>query len=99
VQRLAISGDQHLYRLRDHQGAMDMMAAFIDDSTPREHEIEADKNVPGERCFEANKPPPNAPSFACRIVIDNMYTHVRADTAISAKQKAAAQYVLLAAHR
>jgi hypothetical protein len=96
VQRLAISGGQPLYRLRDHQAAMDMMAAFIADSSAREHEIEADKSVPDERCFEANKPVPNVPSFACRIVFDSFYTHVRADTAISAKQKAAAQYALLA---
>jgi len=98
VDRLAVSGDQHLYRLRDHQAAKDMMAAFIDDSSSREHEIEADKNVPEERCFEANKPAPDAPNFACRIVFNNFYTHVRADTAISAKQKAAAQHVLLAAN-
>jgi hypothetical protein len=98
VDRLAVSGDQHLYRLRDHQAAMDMMAAFIDDSSPREHEIEADKNVPDERCFEANTPVPDARNFACRIVFNNFYTQVRADTAISAKQKAAAQYALLAAN-
>jgi hypothetical protein len=98
VDRLAVSGDQHLYRLHDHQAAMDMMAAFIDDSSPREHEIEADKNVPDERCSEVNKPAPNTPGFACRIVFNNYYTLVSADTAISAKQKAAAQYALLAAN-
>jgi hypothetical protein len=96
VDRIGVTADQHLYRLRDHQAAMDMMAAFIADSSSREHEIEADKNVPDERCFETNNPPPDSPAFACRIVFNNFYTLVRADTAISAKQKAAAQYKLLA---
>jgi hypothetical protein len=75
---------------------MDMMEAFIADSSGREYEIEADKNVPDEHCFETAQPPPNAPAFACRIVFDRFYTLVRGDTAISAKQKAAAQYKLLA---
>jgi hypothetical protein len=96
VDRLAVTGDQHLYRLRDHQAAMDMMAAFIADSSSSEHEIGADKNVPDERCFETNNPPPNSPAFACRIVFNNFYTLVRDNTAISAEQKAAAQYKLLA---
>ena len=98
VDRLAVSGDQHLYRVRDHQAALEMMGAFIADSSPREHEIEADKQVPDERCFETNKPAPDTPGFACRVVFNNFYTLVRADTAINAKQKAAAQYVLLAAN-
>lgn len=97
VDRLAVSADQHLYRLRDHQAALDMMAEFTADSSSREHAIEADPNVPDERCFQANNPAPNTPGFACRIVVDNFYTLVRADTATSAKEKAAAQYVLLAA--
>ena len=96
VDRLGVTADQHLYRVRGHQAAMDMMAAFIADSSAREREIEADKNVPDEHCFETNNPPPNGPAFACRIVFNNFYTLVRADTAISAKQKAAAQYKLLA---
>jgi hypothetical protein len=96
VDRIAVTEDQHLYRLRDHQAAMDMMAAFIADSSTREHEIGADENVPDERCIETNNPPPNGPAFACRIVFNNFYTLVRADTAASAKQKAAAQYKLLA---
>ncbi|MBE1551521.1 hypothetical protein GGC64_005581 [Mycobacterium sp. OAS707] len=96
VDRIGVTAEQHLYRLRDHQAAMDMMEAFIADSSGREHEIEADKNVPDEHCFETAQPPPNAPAFACRIVFDRFYTLVRGDTAISAKQKAAAQYKLLA---
>jgi hypothetical protein len=96
LDRIGVTADQHLYRVRDHQAALDMMGAFIADSSAREHEVEADKNVPDERCFAANNPPPNAPAFACRIVFNNFYTLVRADTAISAKQKAAAQYKLLA---
>jgi hypothetical protein len=96
VDRIGVTADQHLYRVRDHQAAMDTMAAFIADSSAREHEIDADENVPDERCFETNKPPPNGPAFACRIVVNNFYTLVRADTAVSAKQKAAAQYKLLA---
>jgi hypothetical protein len=96
VDRIGVTADQHLYRLRDHQAAMDMMTAFIADSSASEHEIEADKNVPDEHCFETNNPPPNRHPFACRIVFDNFYTLVRADTAVSAKQKAAAQYKLLA---
>jgi hypothetical protein len=96
VDRIGVTADQHLYRVRDHQAAMDMMTAFTADSSAHEHEIEADKNVLDERCFETNSPPPNGLPFACRIVYNNFYTLVRADTAVSAKQKAAAQYKLLA---
>jgi hypothetical protein len=96
VNRIGVTADQHLYRLCDHQAAVDIMVAFVADSSSREHEIEADKNAPDERCFETNNPPPNTPGFACRIVFNNFYTLVRADTAVSAKQKAAAQYKLLA---
>jgi hypothetical protein len=97
VDRLAVSGDQHLYRVRDQKAAADMMASFIADSSAREHEIDADKNVPDEHCFETNKPVPDTPGFACRIIVNNFYTLVRGDSAVSVKQKAAAQYVLLSA--
>lgn len=96
VDRIGVTAEQHLYRSRDHDAAMDMMAAFVADSSSREHEFEADKNIPDERCFETNNPPPDSPAFACRIVFGNFYTLVRADNAVSAKQKAAAQYKLLA---
>jgi hypothetical protein len=46
VNRIGVIGDQHLYRLRDHQAAVDIMVAFVADSSSREHEIEADKNAP-----------------------------------------------------
>jgi hypothetical protein len=98
VDRFAVSGDQHLYRVRDHPAAVDMRDSFIADSSPREHEIDADKNVPDERCFEENKPAPNSPGFSCRVIVKNFYTLVRSDSAASVKQKAAAQYVLLAAN-
>jgi hypothetical protein len=97
VDRLAVSGDQHLYRLRDHQAAVDMMPEFTAEASGREHAIDADPNVPDERCVQANNPVPNATGFACRIIVDNYYTLVRADTASSAEQKAAAQYALRAA--
>jgi hypothetical protein len=96
VDRIGVTADQHLYRVRDHQAAMEMMAAFIADSSAREHEIEGDNYVPDEHCFETNNPPPNGHPVGCRIVFNNFYTLVRADTAVSAKQKAAAQYKLLA---
>lgn len=97
VDRFAVSGDQHLYRLRDHQAALDMFAEFTAESSAREHEIEADPNITDERCFQTNQPATSTPGVACRIVFDKYYTLVRADTAISVKQKAAAQYALLAA--
>jgi hypothetical protein len=97
VDRLAVSGNQNLYRLRDHKAALEILAEFTAEASGREHEIDADPNVPNERCFQANNSPPTAPGFVCRIVFENFYTSQRADTAISAKQKAAAQYVLLAA--
>ena len=96
VDRLAISGLQHLYRLRDHQAALDMSAEFIAENSGREHEIEADANVPNERCFQLDDPPRDVPAFACRIAFDNFYTVVRANTASSVKEMAAAQYALLA---
>jgi hypothetical protein len=99
VDRFAVSGDQHLYRLRDHQAALAMRDEFIAESSGREHPIEADPKVPDERCFQVDNPLPNTPAFACRVIVDSLYTVVRGDTATSAKQKAAAQYVLLAAGR
>jgi hypothetical protein len=96
VDRLAVSGPQNLYRLRDHKAALEMLAEFTAEASGREHEIDADPNVPDERCFQINNSPSNAPGFVCRIVFENFYTSQRADTAISAKQKSAAQYALLA---
>jgi len=95
VDRLAVSGAQNLYRLRDNKSALEMLAEFTAEASGREHEIDADPNVPGERCFQMNNSPSNG--FVCRIVVENFYTSQRADTAISAKQKSAAQYALLAA--
>jgi hypothetical protein len=95
VDRLAVSGDQHLYRVRDRQAALDMLGEFTAQSAGQEHEIEADPNIPDERCFQADNPVPSVPAFMCRVVVDNFYTLVRADTASSAKEKAAAQYALL----
>ena len=95
VQRSAVSGSQDLYRLRDHSAALEMLAEFSAEAAGREHEIDADRNVPNQHCFQANNPPPTLPPYVCRIVFENVYTSLRADTAISAKQKAAAQYALL----
>jgi hypothetical protein len=96
VDRLAVSGDQNLYRLRDQHAALDMLSEFTSDVSGGEHEIDADPNIPDERCFQADKAIENVPGFVCRIVVGNFYTAVRADNATSAKQKAAAQYALLA---
>lgn len=95
VDRLAVSGVQNLYRLRDHKSALELLAEFTAEASGREHEIDADPNVPDERCFQINNAPSNG--FLCRIVFENFYTSLRADTAISAKQKSAAQYAMLAA--
>jgi hypothetical protein len=94
VDRLAVSNAQHLYRLRDHESALEVLAEFTAEASGREHAIDADANVPDERCFQVNSP---SNAFVCRIVFENFYTSVRADTATSAKQKSAAQYALLAA--
>jgi hypothetical protein len=96
VDRLAVSGDQHLYRLRDDQAALEMQSEFIAQFSGGEHEVDADPNVPDERCFQADNPIPQVPEFSCRITFDRYYTVVRADTASSASEKAAAQYALLA---
>jgi len=95
VDRLTVSGAQNLYRLRDHKSALEMLAEFTAEASGREHEIDADPNVPDERCFQVNNSPSNA--FVCRIVFENFYTSLHSDTATSAKQKSAAQYALLAA--
>ena len=95
VDRLAVSGFQNLFRVRDHEAAREMLAEVSAEASDREHEIDADPNVPDERCFQANNPPPNIPPYVCRIVFENFYTSVRAKTADRAKQKAAAQYALL----
>jgi hypothetical protein len=94
VDRSAVSGDQDLYRLRDHKAAKEMLAEFTAEAAGREHEIDADPNVPNEHCFQANNPSPNMPAYVCRVVFENFYTSLRADTAIGAQQKAAAQYAL-----
>ena len=96
VERFAVSGIQHLYRLRDNQAAKDMSAEFIARSSGTEHEIESDPNVPDSRCFQSDAAEANAPGYACRLVFDNVYTVVRADTASSVKEMTAAQYALLA---
>jgi hypothetical protein len=95
VDRMAVSGTQNLYRLRDNKSALEMLAEFTAEASGREHEIDADPNVPDERCFQADNSTANA--FVCRIVFENFYTSLRADTAITAKQKSAAQYAMLAA--
>lgn len=96
VDRFAVSGTQHLYRLRDNQAAKDMSAEFIAQSSGVEHEVEGDPNVPDTRCFQADAPVADVPGYACRLVFDNFYTVVRADTASSVKEMTAAQYALLA---
>jgi hypothetical protein len=96
VDRLAVSGTQRLYLLRDNQAAEEMSAEFITQSSGAEHEIEGDPNVPRSRCFQVGAPAANAPGYTCRLVFDNVYTVVRANTASSVKQMTAAQYALLA---
>ncbi len=96
VDRLAVSGTQHLYLLRDNRAADDMAAEFIAQSSGTEHEIEGDPKVPKSRCFQADAPAANAQAYACRLVFDNVYTVVRANTASSVKEMTAAQYALLA---
>lgn len=96
VDRFAVSGNQHLYRLRDNQAAKDMSAEFIAQSSGAEREIEGDPNVPDSRCFQADAPAADADGYACRLVFDNVYTVVRATTASSVKEMTAAQYALLA---
>lgn len=96
VDRFAVSGTQHLYRLRDNQAAKDMAAEFIAQSSGAEHEIESDLNVPDTRCFQTNAPPAGVTGYTCRMVYDNLYTAIRANTASSVKEMTAAQYVLLA---
>lgn len=96
VDRFAVSGDQHLYHLRDNRAAKDMSAEFLAQSSGTEHEIEGDPNVPDSRCFQSDAPAADAPAYACLLVFDNVYTVVRADTASSMKEMTAAQYALLA---
>jgi hypothetical protein len=96
VDRFAVSGAQHLYRLRDNQAAKDMSAEFIAQFSGAEHEVDGDPNVPDARCFQADAPAEDVPGYACRLVFDNFYTVVRADTASGAKEMTAAQYALLA---
>jgi hypothetical protein len=96
VDRLAVSGTQHLYLLRDNQAADDMAAEFVAQSSGTEHEIEGDPNVPKSRCFQADASASVTPAYACRLVFGNVYTVVRANTASSVKEMTAAQHALLA---
>lgn len=96
VERLAVSGDQRLYRLRDRQAAKDMAAAFTTESAGREHKALGGPKLPDTQCFQAKSSATDTPAFACRLVYDTVYTEVRADTAVAAQEMAAAQYVLLA---
>jgi hypothetical protein len=96
VNRLAVSGTQQLYLLRDSQAAEDMSAEFIAQSSGTEQEIERDPNVPNSQCFQADAAAASAPGYTCRLVFDNTYTTMRANTASSVKQMTAAQYALLA---
>ncbi len=96
VDRLAVSGDQRLYRLPDNRAAREMAAAFIAGSAAGEREIDGDPNLPDTRCFQAVTPSADRPAYVCRLVFDDIYTVVRADTADSVKEMAAAQYALLA---
>jgi hypothetical protein len=96
VDRFAVSGTQHLYRLRDNQAAKDMAAELISQSSGIEQEIESVPNVPDSRCFHSDGPAEDAPGYTCRLVFDNVYTVVRANIASSVKEMTAAQYALLA---
>lgn len=91
VEALAVSGGQHLYRLRDNRAAKDMAAAFGADSTGQGRPIDGDPNLPDTQCHQPDQGAP-----ACRMVVDSFYTEVHADTTSSLAEKAAAQYVLLA---
>lgn len=93
VERLAVSGPQRLYQLRDNQAAKDMSARFSTEAAAVGHEIDGDPNVPDTRCFKADVP---TFGYTCRMVIDNVYTVIRADTESSVKEMTAAQYALLA---
>lgn len=96
VDRFAVSGTQHLYRLRDNQAARDMADEFVARSSGTEHEIDGDPAVPDTRCFQVKTPAAGIPGYTCRMVFDNIYTAIRADTASIVKQMTAAQYALLA---
>lgn len=97
VDLFAVSGNQHLYRLRDNQAAHDMAAEVITSFADVEQEIVGNPNLPNTRCFSEDAPAANLRGYTCRMWVDDVFTVVRADTAESAKQMAAAQYALLAA--
>ena len=96
VEQFAVSGSQHLYKLRDDQAARDMAAEVIAASSDVEQEIAGDPTVPNTRCFHAEATAANLRSYTCRMWFGDIFTVVRADTAPSAIHMAAAQYVLLA---
>jgi hypothetical protein len=95
VDRLAVSGNQQLFRAKDRQAALDMKSEFAAELSGVAQVFEADEAIPDEHCFKMTNAAPGSAAFACQIVHDNMYTLVRSNTATSAKQMAAAQYALL----
>jgi hypothetical protein len=46
--------------------------------------------------FRPTRSAPGVPGYLCRLVFDNVYTVVRANTPSSVKEMSAAQYALLA---
>ncbi len=96
VDRLAVSGNQQLYLLRDKESAKEMAAEFAARADGSEREIDGDPGVPDTRCFQTKAPAAGIPGYTCRMVYDDVYTAIRADTASNVKQMAAAQYALLA---
>jgi hypothetical protein len=98
VERLAVSGNQQLFKAKDHRAALDMLSGFAAELSGKSQQFEADA-IPDEHCFKLTDAAPGSAAFACQIVHDDVYTMLRSDTATSAKQMAAAQYALLVAKK
>ncbi|NEW48061.1 hypothetical protein GV794_16985 [Nocardia cyriacigeorgica] len=91
---IAIADDTYLYRTRDAESA----ATFADTrlASSRWTPIDAPKDVPGVRCGEDSTRSDSDKKFVCIVQYGRYVAQVQSGQPVDVKQRAAAQYALLA---
>ncbi|MFE3446420.1 hypothetical protein ACFXNW_25615 [Nocardia sp. NPDC059180] len=94
VDSISIADETYLWRARDADSA----AKFADTrlKSSRWTPIDAPKDVPGVRCTEDADPSDSDNKYACIVQYDRYVAQVQSGQPIDVKQRAAAQYALLA---
>ncbi|MBF6161204.1 DUF7373 family lipoprotein [Nocardia cyriacigeorgica] len=94
IDRVAIADDTYLWRARDADGAVKFADTRLKSS--RWNSIDAPPGVPEARCAEDASPSDSDHKYVCVVRYGHYTAQVQSGQPVDVKQRAAAQYALLA---